>query len=374
MRAAEQLVLEEIACPLCGCARHVRVLTGRDNLCGVAGAFHVVRCVGCRHLYMNPRPVAGSLAACYPAQYGPHQADPEPPAGVHGADPDGAAGGVVGTVTKPDNQAKTATVATRPWYLRWLPLRHIPGLKRVYAWLLDDRSQPLPSASEHRLVRGLDPDTPLHALELGCATGRYLQRLERAGWQVRGVELSESASLRAIAAGLDVHNGVLETLAGNDAEFDLAAAWMVLEHVPDVRGTLQELHRRLRPDGRLLFSIPNAGCWEPRVFGAAWYVWELPRHLHHFTPGSIRALLSECGFGEIEVIHQRTLLNVVGSVGIAILNWRESSGLGTYLKRYPDHPNLLGQLLLAPFAHLLAWLGQGGRLTVSAIRRQSVEP
>ena len=226
MRAAEQLVLEEIACPLCGCARHVRVLTGRDNLCGVAGAFHVVRCVGCRHLYMNPRPVAGSLAACYPAQYGPHQADPEPPAGVHGADPDGAAGGVVGTVTKPDNQAKTATVATRPWYLRWLPLRHIPGLKRVYAWLLDDRSQPLPSASEHRLVRGLDPDTPLHALELGCATGRYLQRLERAGWQVRGVELSESASLRAIAAGLDVHNGVLETLAGNDAEFDLAAAWM----------------------------------------------------------------------------------------------------------------------------------------------------
>jgi SAM-dependent methyltransferase len=342
----ETLVLEHIACPLCGCAASVHVLTGRDNLCGVPGEFHVVRCTGCGHLYMNPRPVAASLAACYPAQYGPHQADPETAASVQSA----------------------AAASLRPWYLRWLPLRYIPGLKWIYTWLLDDRSQPVPGVAEHRHVRGTAPETPLRALELGCATGRYLQRLEQAGWRVRGVELSESASSRAMAVGLDVHCGVLETLPGEAAEFDLAAAWMVLEHIPDVRGTLRELHRRLRPGGRLLFSIPNAGCWEPLVFGTAWYVWELPRHLHHFTPKSIRKLLTECGYGNIEVLHQRTILNIVGSAGITILNRHGSSRLGSYLKRYPDQPTLAGQLLLAPFAHLLALLGQGGRLTISATR------
>lgn len=346
------MVLEEIACPLCSCVERIHVLTGRDNLCSVPGEFHVVRCTGCGHLYMNPRPAPESLAECYPAEYGPHQADPEPLPVPHSA----AA------------PAVPAAVPLRPWYLRWLPLRHIPGLKSLYSWLLDDRSQPVPPAAEHRGIRGLPSETPLRALELGCATGRYLQRLERAGWTVRGVELSESASSRAILAGLDVHCGVLETLPGDRCEFDLAAAWMVIEHVPDARGTLRELHRRLRPGGRLLFSIPNAGCWEPRVFGAAWYVWELPRHLHHFTPKSIRRLLTECGYTQIDIIHQRTLLNVVGSAGIAILNRRGSSRLGRYLRHYPDQPTLAVQLLLAPVAHLLAWLGQGGRLTISATR------
>jgi SAM-dependent methyltransferase len=343
------LVLEEIACPLCGGVACIRVLTGRDNLCAVPGEFHVVKCTNCGHLYMNPRPAAESLAACYPAQYGPHQAAPAP----------APAGGV---------PAAAAAAPVRPWYLRWLPLRHIPGLKRFYTWLLDDLSQPVPDAAEHRRVRGIAAEKPLKALELGCATGRYLQRLQQAGWKVQGVELSESASSRAAAAGLDVHCGVLETLPGAADEFDLAAAWMVVEHVPDVRGTLQELHRRLRPGGRLLFSIPNAGCWEPRVFGAAWYVWELPRHLHHFTPQSITKLLTECGYRDIEILHQRTILNLVGSAGIAILSYRGSSRLGRYLKRYPDQPTLAGQLLLAPFAHVLAWFGQGGRLTISATR------
>ena len=349
------LVMEKTDCPLCGGESSVRVLTGRDQLCGVAGEFHVVRCERCGHLYMNPRPATESLAACYPAQYGPHQAMPSSSA-TKGVDRSSVADG---------------GSALRPWYLRWFPLRRVPGLKRFYEWLLDDRSQPVPAAPEPG-GWGLPVDKRPRALELGCSTGRYLQRLEQAGWDVRGVELSESAAGRALAAGLNVHCGVLETLPGWSAEFQLAAAWMVLEHVPDVRGTLVELRRRLRPGGRLLFSIPNAGCWEPRVFGSAWYVWELPRHLHHFTPRSIRSLLTECGFEDIEVIHQRTLLNVVGSAGIALLSCAGSSRLGGYLKRYPDRPTLAGQLLLAPFAHLLAWLGQGGRLTISARRPSGV--
>ncbi|MGV2337413.1 MAG UNVERIFIED_CONTAM: hypothetical protein LVR18_26130 [Planctomycetaceae bacterium] len=67
-----QLILEQTACPLCGSSSSVYWLSGRDNLCGIPGEFHVVRCRDCQHFYMNPRPVTESLADCYPPDYSPH--------------------------------------------------------------------------------------------------------------------------------------------------------------------------------------------------------------------------------------------------------------------------------------------------------------
>jgi SAM-dependent methyltransferase len=142
----------------------------------------------------------------------------------------------------------------------------------------------------------------------------------------------------------------------------------VIEHVPDAKETLRRLHSLLKPGATLLFSIPNAGCWEPWFFGRNWYVWELPRHLHYFTPTSIRKLLQECGFTDITIIHQRNLSNVVGSVALSILARRPESRLGRWLLEYPDRPTMATKLFLAPFAHILAWLHQGGRLTISARR------
>jgi SAM-dependent methyltransferase len=336
------LELERIACPLCGSEASTHFLTAVDNLCDVPGTFSIERCGRCRHLFMNPRPVIASLGACYPAQYGPHQSAPERPAPAAGTVADSA-------------------IPRRPWYLRYLPLRYVPGLRAFYFWLLEDRSQPLPS-----WPAGDSGTLPPRVIEPGCATGRYLQRLQSAGWSVVGIEPGEVPAQVARDAGLNVTTGVAESVEHPAESFDAAAAWMVIEHVPDPRTTLTRLCGWLKPGGQLLISVPNAGCWEPTVFGRYWYVWELPRHLHHFTPGSIRQLLSECGFADVRVHHQRTLLNVVGSLGIVLLNWKPASRLGRWLKSYPDHPTLWGQLLLAPLAHLLALLRQGGRLTIEA--------
>ena len=165
--------------------------------------------------------------------------------------------------------------AGRQWYLRVLPLRHIPGLRQFYNWLLDDRSQPLPKASElKRLVAGEKAGRwrQPRALELGCATGAYLGRLESAGWAVVGVEPGMEAAASAVESGFHVYCGTLDTCdLSKEGAFDLAAAWMVLEHVPDPRGTLRQLFNLLVPSGTLLFSVPNAGCWEAGFFGRQWY-------------------------------------------------------------------------------------------------------
>lgn len=339
--SSSTVILEEIDCPLCGESKHRLVVESEDHQWGIAGRFSVVECDQCRHRFMNPRPLLSLLADCYPDNYGPHQLNAQP---------------------QPANESATSNVSSAPWYLRYLPLRYIPGLRRFFYWLTDERSQSLPAP--FTVENG---ETP-RAFELGCAAGAYLAQLQNKGWNVSGVEPGDAPVRSAQANGLDVQQGTLDNISPNAKSFDFAASWMVIEHVPHPRQTLQQLHRILKPEGTLAISVPNAGCWEPKFFGANWDAWDLPRHLHHFSPRSIRRLLSECGFTNIRITHQRTLLNVFGSVGIFLIKRNPSSRIGNWFLRYPHSPTLAVQLVAAPIAHFLAFFRQSGRLTITATR------
>ena len=347
------VLLQHIDCPLCRCKKCHKVVEATDHQWGIEGRFTVVQCDQCKHGYMNPRPTLETLAACYPSDYGPHQLQP------------------AAVLPLDDSTTKNHAAVSTPWYLRYLPLRYIPGLRRFFYWLTDERSQvtPSPFVVNSRPGSGASPQ----AFELGCAAGAYLARLQTLGWQVAGIEPGDGPVKMAQAAGLDVRQGTLDTVSIEPESFDFAASWMVIEHVPDPRTTLTQLFTLLKPGGQLAISVPNAGCWEPRIFGANWDAWDLPRHLHHFSPGSIRRLLKECGFQEIQVTHQRTLLNIFGSVGIVLTRRNPANRLGIWFLRYPHSPRLLVQLLAAPLAQLLAFFRQGGRLTITASKPQDAK-
>ena len=311
---------------------------------------------------MNPRPVIPDLGACYPDNYGPHQSSTT----GKSASPRSPAAEKVSSSQSGAEQ--------RPLILKILPLRFIPGLKSFYTWLIDDYSQPAPTPAElisKHVKTGSEKDSGSiqgRALELGCATGNYLRRLQDAGWTVTGIEPAKRPAADAKNLGFDVTCGTLETSELPPDSFDLAVAWMVIEHVPYPRETLRQLRDLLKPGGTLLCSIPNAGCWEPKVFGKYWMLWELPRHLHHYTTKSIRELLEQSGFTDVKITHQRNISNVVGSLAIAIRSRWPKSRFGQWLMSYPDRPTVMFKLFLAPFAHFFALLGQGGRLTISSRR------
>lgn len=352
---SSELKLEYIDCPLCGGQDHRPVMQAADQLHGVPGTFHVVKCTACGHRFMNPRPTEETLAACYPAGYGPHQSVETQSVEAQAVDRESAGESAAGSNS--DGQAGT------PWYLS-RGVRAIPGLRWLYYLLTDDRSTVVPEPS--------GPDAV--AVELGCGTGGYLSELKARGWRCQGIELVPAAAETARSRGLEVCCGTLES-AGLPAESAEAfAAWHVLEHIPDVRSTLLQVHRILKDDGQLLFSLPNADCWEPMVFRSCWYVWELPRHLHFFGPRSLRRLLGECGFEDIRIVHQRNALSVAGSLGLFLRRFRLTRGIGERLLRYPDRPGLKGQLLLSPLALFAAAVRQGGRLTVTARCRKAARP
>jgi SAM-dependent methyltransferase len=97
--------------------------------------------------------------------------------------------------------------------------------------------------------------------------------------------------------GLDVHTARLsEAEADLAAErFDAVCAFHVVEHLPDPLGAMQLIRRTLRPGGHLLIEVPNAQSRAARRQGKRWKPLDLPHHLGHHSPASLRELLSRAG-------------------------------------------------------------------------------
>jgi 2-polyprenyl-3-methyl-5-hydroxy-6-metoxy-1,4-benzoquinol methylase len=201
-------------------------------------------------------------------------------------------------------------------------------------------------------------------LELGCASGSYLHKMAGKGWQVQGIEFSEKAAQNAINLGYNVHAGPLETAPRPDEPFDLIVGWMVLEHLHDPIGCLKKLREWAKPGAWLVLSVPNAGSLEFSIFKEKWYALQLPTHLHHFTPQTLKLALLAGGWTLEKVHHQRVLSNLIASTGYA-LRGRGYLNIG---RKFIDFPEQAGRwnYLLYPIAWLFGLFGQTGRMTVWA--------
>lgn len=133
-------------------------------------------------------------------------------------------------------------------------------------------------------------------LDIGAATGFFLEIARRRGWKPYGVELSDYAASIARSKGLDVMTGVLEDYPVHANFFDVITAWDVLEHLPSPKNTVQKIHQVLRPGGLLAINTPDAGSALARFLGVRWHLVIPPEHLNLFHRKSLRYLLEENGF------------------------------------------------------------------------------
>src|SRR5207247_839841 len=69
----------------------------------------------------------------------------------------------------------------------------------------------------------------------------------------------------------------------------------VLEHLTDPMDTLAKCARRLKPGGHLVVGVPNLASWQFRFSRQHWQHLDVPRHLGHFTPDSLRAAMEKVG-------------------------------------------------------------------------------
>jgi methionine biosynthesis protein MetW len=195
-------------------------------------------------------------------------------------------------------------------------------------------------------------------LDVGCGNGRAGGLPLRAiGCRYIGVDVSPAAIDAARKIGLDARQiNDAADLPFSDASFDAVIAMEVLEHLVLPKPAVLEMMRVLKPGGVLLATSPNVAYWRRRlelVVGrwnplghpdAAARPWADP-HLRFFTVGTLRQLLREAGFHEIQVGgHGGHLLGDIPRIGKLL---RKAEGSRAYRLLEHWRPSTFGCFLNA---------------------------
>ena len=133
-------------------------------------------------------------------------------------------------------------------------------------------------------------------LEVGAGTGAFADAMAKKGWKVTALEPDESS--RAIALknyGINLMpSSALENLSPNS--FDVITLWHVLEHVHDLKIYIHTFSKLLKHNGRLIIAVPNHTSYDAQFYKNYWAAYDVPRHLYHFSPSSMKFLMKSNGF------------------------------------------------------------------------------
>jgi len=274
---AGELELELVACPLCGATAYSARARLRDVALGVPGEFHLATCDACGLLYQNPRVRTDQLGLIYPDHYGPHARDPE-----------------LSKSLRERGRSVRWILATQLGYphVRTDDVRAVDRLRAAWRGRRLREEFP-PWRGQGRL------------LDVGCASGRFIRQMREIGWQVAGIEFDPEAARKAREITPEIFEGDPTAASFPPGRFDVITAFHVIEHLPDALGTLRRMVHWLAPGGLIIVEVPNVTGVGGRVFGRYWSGLDFPRHLIHFSPETMRAMVERAG-GRVVGARHRT--------------------------------------------------------------------
>lgn len=186
------------------------------------------------------------------------------------------------------------------------------------------------------------------ALELGCGTGVFLEKTAPSGATIHGLDLSEDLLVKARArlagfANVTLDRGNAEQMLYPAADFDTAYGSSVLHHL-DLDAALREVHRVVRPGGRLVFAEPN--ILNPQV--ALMFHLKATKDYFGVSPDEMafsrfraRSALLNAGFSDVRVVPMDFLHPATPEVWLEAL-----ARLGSLLERVPLVREIAGSLLI----------------------------
>jgi 2-polyprenyl-3-methyl-5-hydroxy-6-metoxy-1,4-benzoquinol methylase len=270
-------MMEITVCDLCKSDKSSPVISQPDRFSGKIFAF--VKCSNCGLVYLNPRPSQTQLSAYYPQEYEAFDLT--------------------------TNEGRLSTQGD---------IEKISNMQ-------------LALVQKFISTRG-------RILDIGCATGNFINNAKDKGWEVTGIEFVEQAAETARQRyGLDVKHGSIETVNLQQGYFDVITLWDVLEHLPSPTTALDKCYQLLRPGGIVAFSIPNLDSFDRFLFKQSWIGWDVPRHLHLFSRTTLEHLLKAAGF---DLIDRRCIFGGKGTFLLSLKNrWCEPKQVKVINALYP---------------------------------------
>jgi cyclopropane fatty-acyl-phospholipid synthase-like methyltransferase len=226
--------LETVACNLCGSTEQALVYQMPDPRFFPHELFNVVECRKCELGFVNPRPTTSEIQKHYPAEYyrGPETAS----------------------------------------FDRYMSKRF---------------------TAEARYLEEMEGGAKRKLLDVGCANGDFPRFMARRGWDVEGVEISESSQR---ISDFHVYRQEFDRIPITQPTYDAVTAWAVLEHVHNPMAYFRKASQVVKPGGLFVFLVTNFHSAASRhLFGE-----DIPRHLYFFTRETIRRYLETTGFALVK--------------------------------------------------------------------------
>lgn len=228
---------------------------------------------------------------------------------------------------------------TRRWlrFVVWLNAHCKSASVRLVHWT---GKSPLPLHPKH--LAGADPDRDWYLafvepnsliLDAGCGSGMHSLRMARAGHRVIAIDreraalgagqrlISENEAPRVIFALADLG----ESIPTASATFDAVLLLDVIEHLAARQQLLREIHRVLRPEGKLFISAPNRDTrWKRQLRAAGLPAMADPDHKIEYTWDELVAELRTGGFhviaGPLPIVYDTPwagLIDLLGGISLS---------------------------------------------------------
>lgn len=131
-------------------------------------------------------------------------------------------------------------------------------------------------------------------LDIGCATGDFLDVMKKYEWDISGIEPDAESRVRLAARNIpSLPPSAIGTVP--DASKDVITLWHVLEHIHGLAEFGRHVKRILKPNGIIVIAVPNAEALDAGLYGEHWHAYELPRHLYHFTRATLKQFAEQSG-------------------------------------------------------------------------------
>ena len=132
-------------------------------------------------------------------------------------------------------------------------------------------------------------------LDIGCGTGAFLHTMKTCCWEITGLEPDETARVKAKTLyGIEPQpSNTIFNLPNNS--YDAITMWHVLEHVHQLHEYVGQLKNLLTKKGKIFIAVPNYTSYDAQYYGQFWAAYDVPRHLYHFSPTSMKNLVEQNG-------------------------------------------------------------------------------
>lgn len=175
-------------------------------------------------------------------------------------------------------------------------------------------------------------------LDVGCATGKFLQIAINEGYKTQGIDISDYAVKQCMKSGLKASKEILATHNKNK-KYDIITAFEIVEHERDPLNFIRKAHKHLNKNGLMVVTVPDSNTLTARIMGKKWFGYKNKEHIFHFTNESLQLLFKKAGFTNFQIkkddYRPYLLIYYLERINYYLFKWKFIDKFTNQLKKIP---------------------------------------